>query len=342
MKRLVIDSANLLWRVAASSNKYNAGAEDLAGLAMHQTLITLRMHYNKLKPDQVAISFEGGNNWRKAHTRGLREQQAISKKLYKGNRVKDASMQPFFDLIASFEQLARENTSLVCLSHPQLEGDDVIAAYTRKFSALGDQVTILSDDKDFIQLLQLPGVKLVRPDGTYRGLDKETKEVIDPKFFMYEKAFRGDVGDNVIPAYPKVRSVKLKKAFDELQKGNTYDHSNLMNHTWEFTDTATGEARVLKVEDLYKENIILMDLINGQPEDIQKLMIDTIDHAILNHGKFNMFEFSKFCGKFGLKKIADDVSNFIPLLSSTGINSPLKAETKIIHAEKKRGNTLVF
>ena len=55
-----------------------------------------------------------------------------------------------------------------------------------------------------------------------------------------------------------------------------------------------------------------------------------------------MFEFSKFCGKFGLKKIADDVSNFIPLLSSTGINSPLKAETKIIHAEKKRGNTLVF
>lgn len=335
MKRLVIDTSNLLFRVAAANGKHHADAKDLAGLAMHSTLMTLRSHYNKLKPDQVAIAFEGANNWRKAHTRGERPEPAVSKRLYKGNRVKDDSMIPFFELMASFEQLAREHTSLVVLQHPDLEGDDVFAGYIRKYSAVGDEVIGLSDDKDFTTLLQLPNVKIVRPDGTYRGLDKDTKEPIDPEFFMYEKAFRGDAGDNVLPAYPKVRITRLKKAYDNLKAGNTYDHSNLMNETWQYTDTSTGENRMMRVGDLYQENVLLMDLINGQPPDIQKLIEETIDHAVLNHGTFNLFQFQKFCGRFGLKRISEEVTNFIPMLSSTGINSPLKAETKAIQAEAK-------
>lgn len=344
MKRLVIDTANLLFRVAAAHGKFNTNTDpkDSAGLAMHATLMSLRSQYNKLKPDQVAISFEGPQNWRKAYTRGERPEIPISKRLYKGNRVKDDSMIPYFELMDAFQSLARENTSLVVLQNPFLEGDDVIAGYARKFSALGDEITVLSDDKDFTTLLQLPNVRLVRPDGTYRGLDKETKEPIDPKFFMYEKAFRGDSGDNVLPAYPRVRIARLKKAFDALQAGNTYEHSNLMNETWEHTDTTTGESRTLKVGDLYAENIVLMDLVNGQPADIQKLIEDTIDHAILNHGTFNLFQFQKFCGRFGLKRISEDVTQFIPLLSSTGLNSPLRSETKALNVEKKRRSTLVF
>jgi hypothetical protein len=301
---------------------------------MHATLNTLKSFYNKIKPDQVAITFEGSNNWRKAHTRGERPEPSVSKRLYKGNRVKDDSMIPFFELMASFEDLARNHTSLVVLQNPLLEGDDVFSGYVRKYTAIGDEVIGVSDDKDFTPLLQLPNFKLMRPDGTYRGIDKKTKEVIDPKFFMYEKAFRGDGGDNVLPAYPKVRSTRLKKAFDALQKGDAYEHTNLMNETWAFNEPSSGEERIFKVGDLYAENIILMDLINGQPTDIQDLMVQTVDHAVLNHGTFNLFQFQKFCGKFGLKRISEEVTNFIPLLSSTGINSPLKAETKAINAKK--------
>jgi hypothetical protein len=346
MKRLVVDTANLLFRVAAAHGKYNAkpggDPKEQAGLAMHMSLMALKAQYNRFKPDQVAITFEGGSNWRKSHTRGEREQAAVSGRLYKGNRVKDDSMIPYFELMDSFKQLASEHTSLVVLQHPLLEGDDCVAGYARKYSALGDEVIVLSDDKDFVTLLQLPGVKLVRPDGTFRGLDKVTKLPIDPKFFMYEKAFRGDVGDNVLPAYPKVRTTKLQAAYDALQKGDTYLHSNLMNATWDFTDPETGATRTFRVGDLYEENIILMDLVNGQPADIQELLEQTIDHAVVNHGTFSLFQFQRFCGKFSLKKIGDEVTNFIPLLSSTGINSPHKAETKAIAAEKKRKSTLVF
>jgi hypothetical protein len=334
-----------LFRVAAAHGKNygdSGSSADRAGLAMHMALVSLKSQYNRLKPDQVAVSFEGSQNWRKAYTRGERSEVPVSQRLYKGNRVKDDSMIPFFELIADFERLVREHTSLVCLSHPQLEGDDVIAAYARKFSAVGDEVTILSDDKDFVQLLKLPNVRLVRPDGTVRGIDKDTKEPIDPEFFMYEKIFRGDVGDNVLPALPRVQSKRLKKAFDALKKGDTFEHSNLMNTTWDYTDTSTGQTRKLGVKDMYFENKMLMDLVDGQPKDIQELMEQTVDHAILHHGTFSFFHFQRFCGKFSLKRISEEASNFVPLFSSTGLNSPLKAETKAIREEKKRKGTLVF
>jgi hypothetical protein len=349
MKRLVIDTANILFRVASAHGKYHGGSDtkDQAGLAMHMSLMAIRSQYNKHKPDQVAITFEGAQNWRKAHTRGERPEKCVSGRLYKGHRVKDDSMIPYFELMDAFKQLAIEHTSLVVLQDPELEGDDVFAGYVRKFSALGDEVIGLSDDKDFVQLLQLPNVKLVRPDGTFRGKDKDTGEAIDPKFFMYEKAFRGDVGDNVMPAKPKVFKTKLKAAYDALQKGDTYLHSNLMNDTWEFTDPTTGEHKTFKVGDLYEENILLMDLVNGQPPDIQAKIEQVIDHAVIHHGTFSLFHFTKFCGKFSLKKIADDATNFMPLLSTTGMNSPLKAETKAAAGEStkiklKKRTSLVF
>jgi hypothetical protein len=59
----------------------------------------------------------------------------------------------------------------------------------------------------------------------------------------------------------KVRITKLKAAYDALQKGDTYQHSNLMNSTWDFTDPGTGKSRTMRVGDLYEENVLLMDLV---------------------------------------------------------------------------------
>lgn len=336
MKRLVVDTSNILFRVASAHGKYNSGgtAEDQAGLAMHMALNTLKSHYRKVKPDQVAVAFEGAKNWRKDYTKSA---DCVSKRYYKGNRVTDDSKAAFYELIAAFEQLARQHTSLVCLSHPRLEGDDVIAGYTQHFSAIGDEVVILSGDKDFIQLLKLPGVSLLNPDdGKLRGWDKETGEKIDPEYFMFEKAIRGDAGDNVLAAYPRVRVTKIQQAFtDEFAK------ANLMNSTWEFADPDTGTKRTMKVGDMFKENMTLMNLFE-QPPEIRALLDETIRHEIVHHGQFSLFHFQKFCAKFALKKISEDAQHFMELFSSTGRNSPEKEATKAVAAEKKRTNTLVF
>lgn len=336
MKRLIVDTNNILFRVASAHGKYHSGgsAEDQAGLAMHMSLNTLKSFYRKVQPDQMALSFEGADNWRKTHTKSA---ECVSQRGYKANRVKDDSMIPFFELLKSFEQLVRNHTSLVCLSHPKLEGDDVIAGYAQYFSAKGDEVVILSGDKDFIQLLDLPGVSLMNPDdGKLRGVDKKTGERIDPKFFMFEKCIRGDAGDNVMPAYPRVRSTKIEAAFKD-----EFARANLFNSEWEFCDPSTGEKRTYRVGDLFKENELLMDL-SKQPAEIRELITQTIEHEVVNHGQFSLFHFQKFCGKYGLKKISEDATHFIELFSSTGLRSPHKEETKAIHAAKKRSGTLVF
>jgi len=331
---MIVDTANILFRVASAHGKYNQGgsAEDQAGLAMHMALNTLKSHYNKVRPDMVAVTFEGANNWRKTYTKSER---CVSKRIYKANRVKDDSMIPFFELIKAFEGLVREHTSLVCLSHPILEGDDLFAGYVEKYTNEGDEVVGLSGDKDFVQLLKFKNFTLLNPDklGAVRDKDKDGNP-IDPHYFMFEKCFRGDAGDNVMPAYPRVRSTRLKKAFED-----EYELTNIMNETWKFNEPSTGEEREFRVGDLYIENQILMNL-ERQPPWVRDAMEETLAHEAVNHGQFSLFHFQKFCGKFGLKKIGDDVANFVPLFSNSGLNSEHREETKAI-AKKKTGS-LVF
>ena len=334
MKHLIIDISNILFRVSSAHTKHGifSSPEEQAGLAMHSALTTLNSHFKRIRPDRVALSFEGSNNWRKTYTAS---DQCISKRGYKANRVKDASMLPFFELIKSFEDLAKNHTSLICLNNPILEGDDLFAGYAQKYTSLGHEVVGLSGDKDFIQLLKLPNFSLINPDklGGERGFDKKTGEKIDPIFFMYEKAFRGDSGDNVMSAYPKVRTTKLKKAFTDV-----YEETNIMNHTWKFNEPSTGEEREFKVIDLFNENNMLMNL-EKQPTNIRDEINKTIDHAVVNHGQFSLFHFQKFAGKHNLKKISETAMNFVELFSVTNANNKSLANKKI---PNQQSQTLVY
>lgn len=335
-KRMVVDTANILFRVASAHGKYNSGgsAEDQAGLALHMSLNTLKSHYNRIRPDEMALTFEGGNNWRKTYTKS---DECISKRVYKANRVKDDSMIPFFELIKSFEDLCRQHTSIVCLGNPVTEGDDLFAGYVQKYTALGDEVYGLSGDKDFVQLLKHPNFKLLNPDklGALRDVDKKGNK-IDADYFMFEKAFRGDAGDNVMPAYPRVRSTRLQKAFTD-----QFELTNIMNETWKFNEPSTGEERIFRVGDLYEENHILMNL-ERQPDWVRAEIQKTLDHEVIHHGQFSFFHFQKFCGKYGLKKISEEATNFVDMFSCTGRSSEHKEETKVINEMKKRKTSLVF
>lgn len=340
-KRMIVDTANILFRVAAAHGKYgNTGTpEDQAGLALHMALNTLKSHYNKVRPDEIAITFEGGNNWRKAYTKS---DACVSKRIYKANRVKDDSMIPFFELIKSFEDLCREHTSIICLSNEHVEGDDLFAGYVQKYAApeyleAGDETYGLSGDKDFVQLLKHKNFKLLNPDklGAERDTDKNGNK-IDPEYFMFEKAFRGDAGDYVMPAYPKVRSTRLQKAFKD-----EFELTNLMNHVWTFNEPSTGEERTFRVGDLYEENQMLMNL-ERQPDWVREEIAKTLNHESINHGQFNFFAFQKFCGKYGLKKISEDATSFVPLFSSTGLSSEHKEPKVRPGVQPKRKTSLVF
>jgi len=311
MKRLVIDTANLVFRIGAVYNtKYSSdhSPEDNIGLAMHMVLNSIRKVYNAHKPDEIAITFEGRSNWRKKYTAS---EECVSKRGYKANRVKDDSMIAIYELMNGFEELVKHHTNFVCLSHPNLEGDDLFAGYVRKYTELGDEVIGLSGDRDFVQLWKYPNFTLINPeDGNPRTVESVCKDTDDPIYFMFEKAIRGDSGDNVMSAFPRVRKTRIKLAME-----NEYELAKLMNETWSFTDPDTQASTEYRVGDLFKENMLLMNL-EQQPEDIRQLIVDTIDNA--ERGKWSFFHFSRFCGKFNLKQIGEQSALYVPMFSLTG------------------------
>jgi 5'-3' exonuclease, N-terminal resolvase-like domain len=318
IKRLVVDTSNLFWRAVAAQKRYGpSDASESAGLGLHMSLLSLRKHFNNIKPQKLAICFEGKKNWRKEYTRSA---ECISQRLYKGNRVADPNMASLFEVLTAFEQLAREHTNIVTLTHPELEGDDLISGYAKHYAELGDEVIILSGDKDFVSLLGNPNITLLNPDTGKNRTVLEVCGVDDAAYFMFEKCFRGDSGDNVLPAFPRVRSTRLHKAYGvkdgkvHPELADAFEMSNLFNSTWEFVHPETGEKRIMSVEQMFKENMTLMDL-TSQPENIKKIIAEVIQHESENHGSFNFFKFQQFLGKYKLKEIAERSTDFVSMFS---------------------------
>lgn len=304
-RHLLVDTSNLLFRVAVTRQKFGSAdsPEEQAGLAMHMALNSLLKQWKTWRPDEIALTFEGGANWRKTYTKSS---QCKSNRVYKANRVYDNSLDLFIELIKGFEQIVREHTNIICLGAPTLEGDDVFAAYVQEFK--DDEIIGVSGDKDFVQLLKYENFRLIDPE---TGKDRTHD---DPHFFLFEKCFRGDPGDNVMSAYPRVRKTRLQKAFTD-----PFELTNLLNETWSFTDPETNVQTVYSVKDLYEENRLLMDL-SAQPAHIRKLMQETVVNAVANRGTYSFFHFTKFCGKYNLKKIVENASNFSEMLSGKSIN----------------------
>lgn len=305
---LIIDVSNILFRVAVvqkMKNPYAAGAtpEDLVGLCMHISLLSIAKWHEKFKPDFVIFAFEGGNNWRKAYTK---KNELSVRRQYKGNRVIDPAMAHFYELLTSFQETMSKHTSVSCLSVPETEADDVIGAYCQLTEGTGEKVIILSGDRDFTQLLKMEHVSLVEPDkGTFRNTPKDKEYQPDIDYWLFLKCIRGDTGDNVASSYPNVRETKLKAAFVD-----PFKRVNLMNETWK-----DENGTVHRVGDLFEHNRVLMDL-TAQPDDIRCTLLEGVASQVGEIGQYSHFHFLRFLGKYKLEEVAKSIGRFIDMLSN--------------------------
>lgn len=311
---MIVDVSNILFRVWAAQGRVEDTAEHL-GLCMHSSFLTIKKWFKKVNPDQLVFAFEGGNNWRKEY---MARADAVSKLGYKVNRVYDPSMQQLFSLIDDFKTLMIEHSAIPCLAVDGCEGDDVIAAFVQLYSSPSDHITILSGDRDFIQLLKHPNVTLLDPaTGLDRAVDKKTGKPIDPELYIFEKCIRGDRSDGVASAYPRIRKTLIEKAFvDEATR------INLMN------EVITGPDGTYRVGDKFEENRVLMDL-EAQPEEIKARLYEAVSREISSPGSYSNFHFMRFLGKYKLQAIADSFASFSDMFSRAtprGASNPLLEE----------------
>lgn len=301
---LVFDVSNLLYKTFFVNKQ--EGDITIAGMAQHTALVTLNKYFKAYKPDKIVMAFDRPS-WRIDYTKST---SCLSQRPYKGNRrqkmtpSEKAKYELFKRHLADFEVLIRENTTVAALAGESLEADDLIAGFCQMYSIRDDnsEIIVISSDKDMIQLLGNPGVRVVDPS---TGKDRTLTEWDnDADYFLFEKCIRGDIGDNVMSAFPRVKSTRIKKAFYDKD-----ERTNLMETSWKNIDD-----RVFKVKDIFKENELLMDL-RKQPDDIQRRMITTVLQTMDSPGSFSYFNFMKFLGKYELKKIAEQAELFAQMLS---------------------------
>lgn len=304
-KWLVFDISNVLYRTFFA----NKGEDDItvAGLAAMGAMNTLNSYFHKVRPDRIVMAFDR-KSWRKAYT-GMDE--CISKRPYKGNRhqkmtpVEKVKYEKFLKHLADFELLITDHTKIITLAGEALEADDLISGFVQYITLEPDnEVAIVSGDKDMIQLLGYEGVTLINPDKG--GKNQRTLDDWggDAELFLFEKCLRGDIGDNVMSAAPRVRKTEIDKAYvDEFVR------TNLMNREW-----VGLEDRKFKVGEVFAENQLLMDL-RKQPEYIQRHIIKTVIAALQKERKFSYFHFLKFLGKLELTELAMQADQYVNMLS---------------------------
>lgn len=345
-KSLVIDVSNILFRVSAAqmNNPYarDADTQDLVGLCFHISLFSILKYYNKFKPDYIVFAFEGENNWRKTYT--TKNKSRIG---YKSGRVVDPKMIHFYKLMIAFKEVITNHTSICCLSVKKMEADDSIAAYCQLYASNEHNITIISGDKDFTQLLKLPNVKLINPDnGKERNTPNDKEYEPDIDYWMFKKCVRGDAGDSVPSAYPRVREVKIKKAYED-----QYSKLNFMNEEWNRIILEKDENGVMvevsithKVGDLFEENCILMDL-SKQPKELRIELEDNIKKQVNETGTYSHFHFLRFLGEYNLQKVSEESMKFVELFANNQRflkNEKQQKTPDIIKDENKSSNLLTF
>ena len=308
MRYLVFDAGNILYRTF-----YAHKTEDditVAGLASNTALLTINKYFKQFEPCKVIMAFDR-HSWRKDYTAS---DECVSKKGYKANRRQNMTKKEeekyelFLQHVEDFEHMMAEYTSVIVMADDGLEADDVIAGVCQTISVKepNTEVIIISADKDLMQLLRHKNTRLIDPA---TGKDRTLEDYDDDAdLFMFEKCIRGDAGDNVQSAYPRIRTTRIRKAYTD-----SYEKTNIMKHKWTRPNANGGDEFL--VEDLYKENILLMDL-EEQPDDIQLKMVKTVLYGLENPGRFDYFNFLKYLGKYELKNIAKNVESFVPMLNS--------------------------
>ena len=165
------------------------GEELSENLVKHIILNNLRVYRNKYpesKHGKMVIACDS-YSWRK-------EVFPEYKASRKTNRAKDKHDWPMiFDLIEDTLNDLRTNFPYAVIKVDGAEADDIIGVLTREAAQplLGEDVVIISADKDFIQL---------QADGHVKQWSPMFNKIIiedDPRRYLFDHILKGDSGDGV-------------------------------------------------------------------------------------------------------------------------------------------------
>ena len=322
MTYILVDTANTFFR---ARHVVRGDANEKVGMAMHITLNSIRKAWKDFDGHHVIFCLEG-RSWRKDHYAPYKRNRSDARAALSPREAEEDKL--FWETFDVFKDFIINKTNTTVLQNSVLEADDLIAGWIA--SHPNDNHVIISTDSDFHQLIA-PNVKqyngVLETLTTHEGIfdkkgklvvdnkTKQTKDIPNPEWILFEKCMRGDSSDNVFSAYPKVRKHKLEEAFkDRNNKGFAWN--NMMLQRW--VDHNGQEHRVL---DDYERNRILIDL-KAQPDNIKSVIQETIKtNAVAKNVDQVGIRLLKFCQLYDMKRMIDSIQQYA---------EPFQAKYKIV------------
>jgi len=275
------------------------------------------MNYVSKKFGGHVIIASEGRSWRKDVYPIYKENRKVLAEQSTQTDIQE--LRAMYDALDDTLEFFRQKTNCTVLQHPEMEADDLIAAWVQKHNDKNH--VIVSSDSDFLQLIK-PNVEiyngitnnLITLDGYFDNKGNLLKETPDPEWTLFQKCMRGDSSDNVKSAYPGVRTkgtknkIGLIDAFaDRNKKGFAWN--NLMLQRW--VDHDNNEHKVI---DKYLENKQLIDLTN-QPKNIREKLDKCVHYIEPKKVPMVGIHFMKFCGKYSLTRAGEQVNEHVLYLN---------------------------
>ena len=190
---VVYDLSNIAY-ICAYQRRYDMqNNSDPKRIIVEQCVAYLKRLYRRFNPEKVICACDSTRYWR----------STIFPE-YKANRKDDQFKKWVKEAIKEFKlQYAH-----LCVEVDNCEADDIICAVTLHFTG---KVTIISSDRDFVQLMS-SRVSLYDPNkAEFRVKPKNAAMA------LFIKCMRGDKSDNIPSAYPYVSTKRLESAFKNEQ-----------------------------------------------------------------------------------------------------------------------------
>lgn len=164
------------------------------------------------KDDNLVFCFDDYDYWRKDIFPQYKHKRKEKNSSIDWDKV--------FDIFHIIKDELKENFPFICLQFSRVEADDIIACLAKYIENINDtceiyipikKILIISEDKDFIQLLKYKNTSFFRPrlkefynsyneediSKKYYGINEKRVSVIELKYALQEHIIRGDVSDGI-------------------------------------------------------------------------------------------------------------------------------------------------
>jgi DNA polymerase-1 len=310
---LIIDGLNTFIRSWTTNPTMNEDGDHTGGVI--GSLKSIGYQIREFNPTRCIVTFDGkdGSQSRKKIHEGYKAGR--EKNRFRVNRQYQGMMDEEEERLSMKQQFVWLNDILDYLPvstmiYDGIEADDTIAYLTKhNESDLGNEVVIVSTDKDFLQLVS-DKVKVFSP--TKKKL-YDRQMVFDeygiwPENLLLYRTLDGDKSDNI----PGIRGCGIKtllKRFPELSEDRTITHEEFFQLCEEKQGKIKLYDDILKAKDQLLMNKRLMELDQPHIPTNQKLKI--LDRFNQNDIEFKKLDFLRVGQKYKILQNWRDINDWL-------------------------------